>query len=103
MVQLYSIFIVIYNWKFIISPKCLLGLTPDRLGRWTCSRPHLYPVHCSIRKADINRCAFVDLRFGPDASTVALHDALCDGQADAGAFELLGAVETLKGSEKLRR
>ncbi len=40
-------------------------------------------------------------RFGPDAPALPEHDALHGGQPDAGARELVGAVQPLEGAEQL--
>ena len=45
------------------------------------------------------RRAVIDGRRGPDAPPMALDDALYDGKTDAGAFEVLGAVQSLKYAE----
>src|SRR5262245_31270241 len=54
----------------------------------------------SLRR-EVEGCAPVDGRFGPDTSGMTLYDALCDGQAHAGAFEILGAVQPLEDAEQL--
>ena len=42
-----------------------------------------------------------DLAFSPDASAMTGDDAMHDGQTDAGAFELVVAVQPLKHAEQL--
>jgi hypothetical protein len=48
----------------------------------------------------VERSASIDGRLGPDAPAVALDDSLHDGEADTGAFEVLGAVHPLKYAEQ---
>src|SRR5579863_10603724 len=54
-------------------------------------------------QAEVKGSSFVDLPFGPDASTVLSDDALHRGQSDTSAFKLLVAMKPLKCSEKLIR
>src|SRR5581483_2915052 len=55
------------------------------------------------RQREIEDGAAVDHSLGPHAPSVPLHDPLDDREADAGAFELLGAVEALEDPEELAR
>src|SRR5438477_565822 len=59
---------------------------------------------CSVIRASIKskvKCrAFVYFSLGPDAPAVAVDDALHDGQADARAFVILGAVQPLEDAEE---
>src|SRR5712672_3333515 len=55
----------------------------------------------SLRQAEGERRALARFRLGPDAAAMALDDAVDDREADAGALELLGAVQPLKGAEEL--
>ena len=48
---------------------------------------------------EIKRCAFFRLALRPDATAVAVNDALHDGQAHARAFKLLRAVQPLENTE----
>src|SRR6202162_579869 len=50
---------------------------------------------------EVERCASIDGRLGPDAPAMALDDSLHDGEADTGAFEVLGAMHSLKYAEQL--
>src|SRR5207302_388055 len=49
---------------------------------------------------EIKGRAFVNFGFGPDFAAVFADDALDGGQADAGAFEVLRAMEALKHAEQ---
>src|SRR5262249_43919684 len=51
-------------------------------------------------KCEIKCRALVYFRVGPDASTMALHDAFDDGQSHACAFKFLGAMQPLKDAEQ---
>src|SRR4051794_23729648 len=53
-----------------------------------------------IRYGEIKSGALVFGGFGPDGSAVLADDAIDSGEADAGAFELVGTVETLENTEK---
>src|SRR4030067_3062358 len=53
-----------------------------------------------LRQGEVEGGSPVDLAFHPDASTVAMDDALNDGQPDAGAFVLIRAVQPLEDSEE---
>src|SRR5437879_12199626 len=56
-----------------------------------------------IRKREIESGAFIDFAFGPYSASMTFNDTLHDGQADAGAFELLSAVKSLQDAEELFR
>src|SRR5262245_10397236 len=60
---------------------------------------------CAIARfplqGEIERRPLVPLGFGPDASAVAVHDALGDGQADARPLELLRVMKPLEDFEQL--
>src|SRR3984893_598528 len=45
--------------------------------------------------------ALINRRFGPDSPAVAMDDALHDREADAGAFEILRAMQPLEHAEQL--
>ena len=52
---------------------------------------------------EVKRRAFVRLAFGPDAPAMAGDDAVDDRQADAGAFEIVGAMQALEHAEEFLR
>lgn len=54
----------------------------------------------SVGKAEMEGGTFTDLCLRPDTAAMALNDAVYDGKADAGPFELLRAVEPLEGSKE---
>ena len=56
-----------------------------------------------IRKGEIESGAPIDFAFGPYSASVTLNDTLHDGQADAGALELLSAVKSLEDAEEFFR
>src|SRR5581483_8104644 len=84
-------------------------LVPSRRGtRRAGPPPFKADARCRSRSragghGEIEDRALIDLRLGPDAPAVTRDDALDDGQAHAGAFELLIAVEPLKDPEQFVR
>ena len=54
-------------------------------------------------QGEIERGALVHRAFRPDASAVPVDDPPDGGQADAGAFELLGPMQPLKHAKQLVR
>ncbi len=60
--------------------------------------PRLCPVY---GESKIESGAFADLALGPDATAMALDDALDNGQTHAGAFVALAAVQALKRAEQI--
>ncbi len=54
-----------------------------------------------FRQREVERRALLHLCLGPHAATVAAHDALHGGEADAEALELTQAVQALEGAEEL--
>src|SRR5580765_1055777 len=54
-------------------------------------------------QSEIERRPLVRLRFRPHAAAMAVHHALHDREADAGAFELLLVVQALEHAEELVR
>lgn len=52
-------------------------------------------------KGEVKCCAFIDFSVRPHPSAMAADDARHGGEADARAFELLIAMQTLKGLEQL--
>src|SRR5438093_1586472 len=52
-------------------------------------------------EGEVEGGALIGLGVGPDASAVALDDALHDGQADSGPLVLLGPVQPLEDAEQL--
>src|SRR5688572_6950724 len=57
----------------------------------------------NLLQREIKGRALIDGRLSPDAAAVALDDPLHDGQPDAGAFIVLGAVQPLKHTEEFVR
>src|SRR5262245_14345641 len=53
-----------------------------------------------VRQTEVERGAGINGAFGPGASSVAVNDSPDVGQADAGAFELIGAVQALEDSKQ---
>ena len=58
-------------------------------------------IHGSSRKSKEERGATVFLSLCPHAAPMSMNDPLGVGQADAGSFELLHAVQSLKHSKQL--
>ena len=52
-------------------------------------------------RCEVERRAPIDRRFRPDPPAVTLNDALDDRQADAGALEILRAMQPLEHAEQL--
>src|SRR5512146_119109 len=52
-------------------------------------------------KREIETCTPIGFRLRPDAAPVPMDNSLNYGQTNPGAFEVLGAVQTLKNSKKL--
>src|SRR6059036_3145410 len=55
------------------------------------------------RKREIERCAFVRFGFGPNATFVAIDDALDSSEPDSSTLEFIGGMQTLKSTEELLR
>src|SRR5262249_38712501 len=52
---------------------------------------------------EVERRAVVHLGLGPHPATVSVHDALHDGQPDAGPLVVLGTMQALEDAEQLVR
>src|SRR3954464_1995127 len=52
------------------------------------------------RESEVEGCAAIHDRLGPDGAAVALDDFLDDREADAGALEILAAVQPLEDAEE---
>ena len=52
-------------------------------------------------QGEVEGCPFAQLSLRPDPAAVPVDDALDYGQADAGAFVFLGAVQPLEDAEQL--
>src|SRR6266403_4010087 len=88
------------------GPACkeIAGLLKASACDWSnFYRRHVIPAQASVGQGEIKRGSFVHLSLRPDATAVTLNDALNDGQADAGAFEVLHSMQPLKDAEQLRR
>src|SRR5207247_7158039 len=64
-------------------------------------RPFVGGLLRGERKREEEDCAPADLRFGPDAPAVAVHDALHGREPDAGAGIFGCGMQALKRAEKL--
>src|ERR1700674_866074 len=86
--------------RLAVLKACSVSLTSLGLSSTSrmsvCSSIMRRPLH-----GEVERCPSIDRRLGPNAPAVALDDALHDRQADAGAFEILRAMQPLKHAEKL--
>src|SRR5436190_21764276 len=51
----------------------------------------------------MERRSTVDGGVGPDTAPVAMNNTVDDGQADAGSFEIFGAMQALENAEELVR
>ena len=58
------------------------------------------PLFVQIREGEVERRAFVNLRFGADVASMPMDDALDRRQPDACAFEFTDAMEALERSEQ---
>src|SRR5258708_6074281 len=52
-------------------------------------------------KSEIERCAFIHFRLGPEAPAVPVNNALGSRQADARAFKFFGTMQALKDAKEL--
>src|SRR5213596_3140040 len=67
-------------------------------------RRHSEPsLPAARREREIERRSLIHVTLTPDPPTVAVHDALHEGQSDAAALELVTPVQALKHSEQLAR
>src|SRR5437867_1571095 len=69
---------------------------PRRAGLLCCPRVVLLSV-----QREVDRGAFLDLSFGPDASAMPLDDSLYGGKPYAHAWKLREFVQPLEGREQL--
>src|SRR5579871_3893894 len=75
--------------------------TSDRLSSTTSiRRTYLAPIR-SARKREIERRPLPRFGFDPNPPVIALHDALANRQADAGARVLLGGMQPLEQSKNV--
>src|ERR1017187_4972855 len=86
--------LAVLNACSMSSTSSGLSSTSKMSARWSGMRGGAF--RCKVKsRAAIHRC------FGPDTTAMALNDALHDRQADAGAGEILGAMQPLKHVEQL--
>src|SRR5687768_3851013 len=78
--------------RIVISASCGLSST---------SRISICSTIGAPRQGEMEAGALAGTALGPDAAAVAGHDALHDGEPDAGARELVGAVQPLEYAEEL--
>src|ERR1700687_310651 len=71
-----------------------LSSTSKMSARWSSMRGGAF-------RCEVKCCAVIDRGLDPDTAAVALDDALYDCQADAGAREILRAMQSLKHVEQL--
>src|ERR1041384_1683340 len=72
-------------------------------GLSSTNRITLFSMRCLLEacEAEVKGCPLVHRAFGPDATAVPVDDALHGRKANARAFKLARAVQTLKRAEQL--
>src|SRR6266850_3399376 len=90
-----------------IGKKGIHQSDPDFSPIWRNSRLVLLSLRgfflFARRKREIERCAFVRFGFGPNATFVAIDDALDSSEPASSTLELIGGMQTLKSTEELLR
>src|ERR1700693_5814144 len=82
-----------------ISTGSLSIISSFQESRWFQAGLFQLLLACRLQ-SEIECGAFIQFRFGPDPAAVLVNDPLHCGQPDAGAFEVLPAVQTLEDPEQ---
>lgn len=84
-----------------------LGVIPIKLQllravAWACrpGPPSCDRFHRRAVQGEIERCAFVQSAFSPDAAAVTFDDTLHGRQPDAGSREIPGRMQAFKGAKQ---
>src|SRR6202171_3448951 len=86
--------------RLAVLKACSVSLTSLGLSSTSRISARWSAMNLSLRR-EVECCPPVDRRLGPDTPAVTLDDALHDRQADAGAFEILDAMQALEYAEQL--